>query len=202
MKAKTDSKTTAGTPTAPFDALLKASGTWTPIPAEFVTGWQRQMNAGLRTMDVLLDSAVKMRDAQLPAVSEGFASVAELQKSMFEARTPFQLWTLQCNWMLENTVRVMGLWRGLFDAANAANANLRGCLRDETPQASGGTRAIEQASVSAPAGSVATQDLVKTALVSFDTAYGQMLKSSQQMMAAAEEKRNLGETGALCAVGG
>ena len=193
MKAKTESKTTAGAATAPFDALLKASGSWAPIPAEFVTGWQRQMNAGLRTMDVLLDSAVKMRDAQLPAVSEGFASVAELQKSMFEARTPFQLWTLQCNWMLENTVRVMGLWRGLFDAANAANANLRGCLRDATPQASGGSaRAIEQASVSTPAGSIATQDLVKTALVSFDTAYGQMLKSSQQMMAAASEAMNVG----------
>jgi hypothetical protein len=46
--------------------------------------------------------------------------------------------------------------------------------------------------VSAPAGSVATQDLVKTALVTIDAAYGQMLKGSRQMMAAATEALNAG----------
>ncbi len=192
MKAKTESKTTASASSAPLDAFMKASGAWTPIPAQFAEGWQRQMNAGLRMLDVVLDNAVKVRDAQLPSASEGLTSVAELQKSMLEARTPLQLWTLQCNWMLENTVRAMGFWKGMFDAANAANANLCACLREQAPQAGGSARALGQAAVDAPAGSIAAQDLVKTALVTFDAAYGQMLKSSQQMMAAATEAMNAG----------
>jgi len=192
MKPKTESKTTAGTPTAPFDAFLKASGTWTPTPAQFTEGWQRQLDVGLRIMDVMLENAVKVRDAQLPAASEGLASVAELQKSMLDARSPLDLWAMQCNWMMENATRALALWKGMFDAASAANANLSACLREEAPQAGASARAIGQAAVNAPAGSVATQDLVKTALVTFDAAYGQMLKSSQQMMAVATEAMNAG----------
>lgn len=193
MKAKTESNVTAGAPAAPFDAFLKASGTWTPVPAQFVEGWQRQMNAGLRIMDAMLESAVKVRDAQLPAAGEFMARAAELQKSMLDARSPLDLWTVQCNWMMENSTRALALWKGMFDTASVANANLFSCLREPAQPAGGvGTRAVDQATVSAPAGSVATQDLVKTALVTIDAAYGQMLKGSQQMMAAATEALNAG----------
>ena len=190
MKAKTASK--IGTPAAPYDALLKASGMWTPVPAQFVEGWQRQLNAGLRIMDAALGNAVKVRDAQLPAAGEFLARAAELQQSMLDARSPLDLWTVQCNWMIESTTRGLALWKSLFDVATAANTNLCACLREEAEQAGGSARPIGQAAVNAPAGSVATQDLVKTALVTFDTAYGQMLKNSQQMMAAATEAMNVG----------
>lgn len=201
MKAKTESKTTAGAPAAPFDAFLKASGTWTPVPAQFVEGWQRQLNAGLRIMDAMLESAVKVRDAQLPAAGEFVARAAELQKSMLDARSPLDLWTVQCNWLMENSTRALALWKGMFDAASAANANLFTCLRDEAQQAGGaGARAVDQATVSAPPGSIATQDLVKTALVTFDAAYGQMLKNSQQMMAAAAEALSAGARPAVQAM--
>lgn len=190
MKAKTTAKT--GTPAAPFDAFSKASAMWTPVPAQFAEGWQRQLNAGLRIMDAVLGNAVKVRDAQWPAAGEILARTAELQKAMLEARSPLELWTLQCNWMIEGSTRALALWKGLFDAAIAANANIGACLREEAQQAGGGGRPLGQAAVSAPAGSIATQDLVKTALVSFDAAYGQMLKNSQQMMAAATEAMNAG----------
>src|SRR3972149_2623895 len=122
MKAKTASRT--GTPAAPYDALLKASGMWTPVPAQFVEGWQRQLNAGLRIMDAALGNAVKVRDAQLPAAGEFLARAAELQQSMLDARSPLALWSVQCNWMIESTTRGLALGESLFDAATAADPHL------------------------------------------------------------------------------
>ena len=192
MKAKSEPKASVNAPATPLDAFVKASQTWTPVPAQFVEGWQKQMNAGLRVMDAMLAGAVKARDAQLPAAGEFMARVAELQKSMLEARTPLDLWTVQCNWMMESATRGMALWTGLIDAASETTGTVCNCLREEAQQAGGSVRAIGQAAVNAPGGSLATQDLVKTALVTIDAAYGQMLKGSQQMMAAATEALNAG----------
>jgi len=189
MKPKTESKPTAA---APFAAFLTPSGPWMSVPAQVAETWQRQLNTGLRIMDAMLESAVKLRDAQTPAAGEFLARAAALQKAMLAARSPLEQWTVQCNWMIENATRGLALWQGLFDAASAANADLCACLQKEAKQAEGSARAIGQAAVSAPAGSLATQDLVKTALVSIDAAYGQMLKGSQQMMAAASEALNAG----------
>lgn len=192
MKARSESRTSASAPATPVDAFLQAGQSWAPVPAQFVEGWQRQMNTGLRVMDAMLASAVKTRDAQLPAAGEFMARAAELQKSMLAARTPLELWTVQCNWMMESATRGMALWKGLIDAASETNATICNCLREEAQQAGGSVRAIGQAAVNAPGGSLATQDLVKTALVTIDAAYGQMLKGSQQMMAAATEALHAG----------
>ncbi|TAK51145.1 MAG: hypothetical protein EPO27_03055 [Betaproteobacteria bacterium] len=192
MKAKSETKTSVNSPATPLDALLQASQPWMPVPAQFVESWQKQMNAGLRVMDAMLAGAVKTRDAQLPAAGEFMARAAELQKSMLAARTPLDLWTVQCNWMMESATRGMALCKDLIDAASEANAAVCNCLREEAQQAGGNVCAIGQAAVNAPGGSVATQDLVKTALVTIDAAYGQMLKGSQQMMAAATEALNAG----------
>lgn len=192
MKAKSETTTSVNPPATPLDTFLQASQTWTPVPAQFVEGWQKQMNAGLRVMDAMLAGAVKTRDAQLPAAGEYMARAAELQKSMLAARTPLDLWTVQCNWMMESATRGMALWKDLIDAASEANAAVYNCLREEAQQAGGNVCAIGQAAVNAPGGSLATQDLVKTALVTIDAAYGQMLKNSQQMMAAATEAMSAG----------
>lgn len=186
MKTKIEPKAVGNVPVAPFNAFLQAGAGCISTPAQFAECWQRQMNAGLRIMDAALGSAARVRDAQMPAAGEFLARSAELQKAMLDARSPLELWTVQCNWMMDGATRAMALWKGMFDAASEASANFCGCLREEAQQAAeAGARVLDQASVIAPAGSLATQDLVKTALVSFDTAYGQMLKGSQQMMAAA-----------------
>lgn len=163
MKPKAEAKSKAAAPAAPFDAFLKASSAWTPMTSQFAAGWQRQLDANLHVME-----------------------------AMREARSPLDLWTLQCNWMMESSARGQALWKDLFEAANAANANLLTCLREEAEQAGGAIRAIGEGTVNAPLGSLAPQDLVKTALVTFDAAYGQMLKNSQQMMAAATEAMGAG----------
>lgn len=148
---------------APFDAFQKMSSAWTPMTSQFTAGWQRQQDANLHVME-----------------------------AMREARSPLDVWTLQCNWMMESTARGLALWKDLFEAANAASANLWTCFREEAQQAGGGMRAIGEGAVTAPLGSLAPQDLVKTALVTFDAAYGRMLKNSQQMMAAATEAMGAG----------
>lgn len=163
MKAKAESKSGAAAPAMPFDAFLKSSSAWTPVTARFAAGWQRQLDANLHVMD-----------------------------AMHEARSPLDVWTVQCNWMMESTARGLALWKDLFEAANAAQANLWTCLHEEAQQAGGGMRAIGEGAVTAPLGSLAPQDLVKTALVTFDAAYGRMLKNSQEMMAAATEAMGAG----------
>lgn len=187
MNRKPEAKAAATAPAAPFDALLQAGASCMSTPAQFAECWQRQLNAGLRIVDAALGSAVKVRDAQMPAASEVLARAAELQKALIEARSPLELWTIQCNWMMDSATRAIALWKGMFDAATEASATFCSCLREEGEAAAGaGARMLGQASVGMP-GSLATQDLVKTALVSFDAAYGQMLKGSQQAMAAAAE---------------
>jgi hypothetical protein len=158
MKAKAETKSKAAAPAAPFDVFLKASGSWMPMTSQFAEDWQRQLNANLQALE-----------------------------AMREAHSPLDLWTVQCNWMIESTARGLALWKDLFEAANASNAGLWACLREDAQQAGGGMRAIGEAAANAPLGSLAPQDLVKTALVTFDAAYGQMLKNSQQMMTAAAE---------------
>jgi hypothetical protein len=163
MKAKAESKSGAAAPAAPVDAFLKASNAWTAMTSRFMEGWQRQLDANVHVME-----------------------------AMREARSPLDVWTVQCNWMMESTARGLASWKDLFEAANAAQANLWTCLQEEAQQAAGGIRAIGEGAVTAPPGSLAPPDLVKTALVTFDAAYGRMLKNSQQMMAAATEAMGAG----------
>ncbi len=163
MKAKAESKSGPAAPAAPFDAFLKAGNAWTPMTSQFAQGWQRQLDANLQVVE-----------------------------AMREARSPLDVWTVQCNWMMASTARGLALWKDLFEAANAAQANLWTCLREEAQQAAGGIRATGEGAVTAPPGSLAPQDLVKTALVTFDAAYDRMLKNSRQMMAAATEAMGAG----------
>lgn len=188
MKPKVESKEAGGMLPMPFAAFQQAAGSWAPMAAQALEGWQRGLNAGLRMMNVTLESAAKMRDAQFPNATDALARIAELQKAMIDARTPLELWAVQCNWLLENTERSMALCKGLYDAATEAGAKCFECVRDEM-QSAGGRLAQEadQPSVGASSGNIATQDLVKSALVTFDAAYGQALKSSEQMMALAAE---------------
>ena len=186
MNAKSESKPAAGALPAYLDAFFKSSGPWAPMPPQFAQAWQQQWNIGMRMMDAWLGQAAKARDAQLPAASEFMARAAELQKLLLEARSPLELWSVQCNWMIENSTRAMALWKEMFEAATVADSSLAAGPGRDASKAAG------PSAVNAPAGSLAPQDLVKTALTSIDTAYGQMLKSSQQMMAAATNAMSAG----------
>jgi len=161
---------------------------WEQYSAQSFERWKEGFCAGMRMIDAALESAAKMRNAQQAAASETHSRALEIEQKARGASTPLELWTLQCNWAMENATRSLGYWRSLFEAMNEANGKIAECMRGQL-QSSGADWAnvIDRASVSAPAGSLAPQDLVKTALVSVDATYGQMVKSSQQWMELATQ---------------
>jgi hypothetical protein len=192
MKAKSTATPAAAGPGAPFVAMLKAGGEWAQAPLQqWFQVWLQPFGAGLRAIDAASADASRLREVQAVALTEGLARWAALQQEAMAAKSPYELWSCQCNWMLESGARAIGFWKELIDAATRANASLVSCMREEAPQPEGDQPGA-QASLQAPPGSIATGELAKTALVTLDAAYGQMVRSSQQMMAAATEALSAG----------
>jgi hypothetical protein len=55
------------------------------------------------------------------------ARFAELQAAMLAARTPYEAWICQYNWLLESATQSVAFWQKFFDAATRANAGLLSC---------------------------------------------------------------------------
>lgn len=192
MKAKNAAAPAAAVPEAPFEAVLKAGGEWAQAPVQqWLQIWQQQFDAGLRAVDAAFAETGRLRETQASALNEGLARWAALQREVMAARSPHEVWSCQCNWMLESGARAIGWWRELIDAATRANASFATSMREGAPPQAAGKPGA-QASVPSAPGSIATGELVKTALVTLDAAYGQMVRGSQEMLAATLEALGAG----------
>ena len=73
--------------------------------------------------DAALWGAASLADGWGAAI----ARFAELQAAMLAAKTPYEAWICQYNWLLETTTQSVAFWQKFFDTATRANAGLLSC---------------------------------------------------------------------------
>jgi phasin family protein len=126
------------------------------------------VNAGLQILDALVEADAKMRAAQLAAANEMHRRTVEAEKLLAGAKDAQELWNAQCGWASQNAERAAAYWREQFEAMGEANARILKLMRERM-----------QSAVPAAAGA----DSSAAALSAVDTAYREMLKNSQQLLA-------------------
>ena len=140
-----------------------ASGT-----EQFFEIWKQQVNAGLQILDALVESDAKMRAAQLAAANETHQRTVEAEKLLAGAKDAQELWNAQCTWASQNAERAAAYWRGQFEAMGEANARILKLMQERM-----------QSAMPAEAGA----DSPVAALSAVDSAYREMLKNTQQLLA-------------------
>ena len=70
--------------------------------------------------DAALWGAASLADGWGAAI----ARFAELQAAMLAAKTPYEAWICQYNWLFETATQNMAYWQKFFDAATWGNAGL------------------------------------------------------------------------------
>jgi hypothetical protein len=137
---------------------------------QFLEHWKKQAEAGVRMMDALVEATARMRESQLAAAQETHERAQALQKSLAAAKSAQEMWGEQWNWTLASCERSAAYWRNLFEAMNEANGKIVRCMQDEAKAA--GPLPF-------------TGELPSTGFQTVDSAYRDMLKTSQQFLQSA-----------------
>jgi len=135
---------------------------------QFFEVWKQQVNAGLQILDAVSEATAKMHSAQFAAANETHQRTVEAEKLLAGAKDAQELWNAQCTWASANAERAAAYWRDQFEAMTEANARILKLMQERM-----------QAAVPAEAGANPSV----TALASVDSAYREMLKASQQLLA-------------------
>jgi len=135
---------------------------------QFFEIWKQQVNAGLQILDAVAEAIAKMRAAQFAAANETHQRTVEAERLLAGAKDAQELWNAQCTWASENAERAAAYWREQFEAMTEANARILK-LMQERMQAAAPVEAGTNPSVAA--------------LAAVDSAYREMLKASQQLIA-------------------
>ena len=135
---------------------------------QFFEIWKQQVNAGLQILDALVEADAKVRAAQLAAANEAHQRTVEAEKLLAGAKDAQELWNAQCTWASQNAERAAAYWREQFEAMGEANARILRLMQERM-----------QSAVPAEAGANPSV----AALSAVDSAYREMLKTSQQLLA-------------------
>ena len=135
---------------------------------QFFEIWKQQVNAGLQILDALVEADAKMRAAQLAAANETHQRTVEAEKLLAGAKDAQELWNAQCTWASQNAERAAVYWREQFEAMGEANARILKLMQERM-----------QSAVPAEAGAGSPA----AALSAVDSAYREMLKGTQQLLA-------------------
>lgn len=137
---------------------------------ELLEQWRKHAEGGVRMMDALVEATTRMREAQLAAARETHERMQALQKSLVAAKNAQEMWGEQWNWTLASCERSAAYWRNLFEAMTEANSRIARCMQ-------------EGASAAGPL--PFSGDLPSTGFQAVDSAYREMIKSSQQFLQSA-----------------
>jgi phasin family protein len=135
---------------------------------QFFEMWKQQVNAGLQILDSLVEATAKVRAAQFAAANEAHQRTVEAEKLLAGAKDAQELWSAQCTWASENAERAAAYWREQFEAMSEANARILKIMQ-------------ERMQSGAPAAAETNPSVA--ALSAMDSAYREMLKTSQQLLA-------------------
>jgi hypothetical protein len=92
--------------------------------------WKRQVEAGVRAMDAVVEATARMRTAQLEAANETHQRALELEQKLASAMTAQELWQVQWEWTLACGQRSAEYWRHLFEAMSQAGGGVARCVQD------------------------------------------------------------------------
>lgn len=132
--------------------------------------WRKHAEGGVRMMDALVEATARMREAQLAAAQETHERMKKLQASLAAAKSAQEMWGEQWNWTLASCERSAAYWRALFEAMSEANTRIARCMQ-------------EGASAAGPL--PFSGELPATGFQAVDSAYREMIRSSQQFLQSA-----------------
>ncbi len=82
----------------------------------FVQAWKAQLDAGLRAIETITESAIRMHQAQLEAATEAHADAVATRKAIAAASDASQIMKLSAEWTRENAGKSFAYWRSLLQA--------------------------------------------------------------------------------------
>lgn len=133
-------------------------------PEDFLMqAWKQQLDAGLRVIETIVESATKLREMQIKAATEAHADLEATRKAIASSADPARLFELQAQWMRSNAEKSAAYWRELYAIMAGTHGEVLGRLCAPLPPAA------------RPA------DASKDALLGvIDNAYRQWLDATQQ----------------------
>lgn len=97
------------------------------------TAWKRQLDAGFRLLETLLEGATRLREAQLEAATEAHAAAVATQKSLAGAAGMGELLQLQTQWAAANAEQCLAYWRAMYEIAAEIGGELMKCACSQAP---------------------------------------------------------------------
>jgi len=95
----------------------------------FMQAWKAQLDAGLRAIETLTESAIRMHEVQLSAATQAHADAEATRAVIAAATDPAQLTKLCAEWARSNAGKSFAYWRSLLQAGTPQAAS--GMLKPE-----------------------------------------------------------------------
>ena len=82
----------------------------------FMQAWKAQLDAGLRAIETITESAIRVHEAQLEAATQTHADAEATRKAIAAASDASQLTKLCAEWARANAGKSFAYWRSLLQA--------------------------------------------------------------------------------------
>ena len=105
-------------------------------PEDFlVQVWKKQLDAGWRMLEALVEGATRVHEMQLEAAAQAHADAEATRQAIAAAADAAQVLKAQTEWARANVEKSAAYWRSLYQAVIETNAALVNCARGGTPVA-------------------------------------------------------------------
>jgi phasin family protein len=108
----------------------------TSRPEDFLMqAWKKQLDAGLRMMEAIIEGATKVHEAQLQAAAQAHADAEATRKAIAAATDLSQILKLQTEWARANAQKSLAYWRSMVETVGQTDAELVKCACSQAPVA-------------------------------------------------------------------
>jgi phasin family protein len=135
-------------------------------PNDFLMqAWTQQLDGCVRTIETLVEGAIKLSKLQLEALVDEHADLEATRTAMAATRDPARVLELQAQWARANAEKCAAYWRRFYEVGAQTQASLAQCM-------------VPALGAAAPA---AVDDSKQGVLTLIDQVYKQWLAAAQQM---------------------
>ena len=96
--------------------------------------WKQQAEFGLKLIEAMVQSSVKLRGMQEAAGKEAQRRAAEAGQSIARAKDPQELWQAQYEMAMRNCEDAVVYWRNVFDTIGELNGRMLECVKEGAPK--------------------------------------------------------------------
>jgi phasin family protein len=108
----------------------------TSRPEDFLMqAWKKQLDAGLRMMEAIIEGATKVHEARLQAAAQAHADAEATRKAIAAATDLSQIFKLQTEWARANAQKSLAYWRSMAETVGQTDAELVKCVCSQAPVA-------------------------------------------------------------------